>query len=319
MSSVRTRPQFLLISLSNIGDAVLTTPVVAMIKQTYPDSFLKVVVGPKAQALFQGSSMVDELIVYDKHASWFEKKKFIFRLRRQKYEGVVDLRNTVIPFLLSSKKRSPVFRRYLGGGMRKKHLDIFFRSGFMFQESELMFDFFSGAEKKNAFAKMSMQNKSNEKYIVLSAGSASDAKRWPIEKYKGLAVNILNKTDHNIVLIGDQRERPYVQILCEVNPDRVNNAAGILSLREAAAVIDNSELLVTNDSAAMHIGHELSKNVVAIFGPSDAEKYGRRGPFFKLLKSNPTPEQKYFDDILIEDVESCVHDLLHQDAFQVKK
>ncbi len=309
--------RFLIISLSNIGDVVLTTPIMSALKQIFPHSFLRVVVGPKAKSLLEGSSMIDDVIVYDKHGSWAEKKDFVLRLRKEKYEAVIDLRNTAIPFLLRSKKRSPLFRKYVGGGMRKKHLDVFGRTGFFVKEPISSFDFFSDSEKNNAFEKINKQKNLSKKYIVFSAGSASEAKRWPLEKFKGLAGKILKTTDNDIVLIGDQNEQPYVQELCEIDLDRIVNVAGILSLRESAAVISDSGMLITNDSAAMHIGHELNKNVIALFGPSDAEKYGRVGPRFKLIKSNPEQGQNFFDDISVEDVYKNVESFFNQESLEV--
>ena len=48
--------KILVISLSNIGDVILTFPVVDILKENFPEAKLSIVVGPKAESLLTNNS-----------------------------------------------------------------------------------------------------------------------------------------------------------------------------------------------------------------------------------------------------------------------
>jgi heptosyltransferase-2 len=48
----------------------------------------------------------------------------------------------------------------------------------------------------------------------------------------------------------------------------VLNACGALSLRESAALIGRARVLVTNDSAPLHLAQAMGTPTVALFGPT---------------------------------------------------
>ena len=114
----------LVITLSNFGDVILTTPVIMTLAKKFPQARITVVVGPRARGVLQRSLDIHKIVVYDKKASLWEKLKFIAELRKLKYDWVVDLRNTAIPFLVSCKKRTPLFRKFTKTNMRDRHLEL---------------------------------------------------------------------------------------------------------------------------------------------------------------------------------------------------
>ena len=65
-------------------------------------------------------------------------------------------------------------------------------------------------------------------------------------------------------------------------------AAGTLSFREMAAVIDRAALVVSGDTGPMHVAAALGTPQVAVFGPTSPAWYGpRTGRFVSLL--HPVP------------------------------
>jgi heptosyltransferase II len=61
-------------------------------------------------------------------------------------------------------------------------------------------------------------------------------------------------------------------------PDRVRIAAGQLTLRESAALLARARILVTNDSAPLHLATAVGTPIVALFGPTvPAQGFGPRG------------------------------------------
>lgn len=99
--------KILFITLSNIGDVILTFPVFDALHERFPDARISVVLGPKAKALFEGNPFVDQLVVFDKRSTLKEKWRWLRELRRERFDLVVDLRNSMMPYLV---RRSGVSR-----------------------------------------------------------------------------------------------------------------------------------------------------------------------------------------------------------------
>jgi len=121
--------KIMLVTLSNIGDVILTTPVIMALKSSFPDSEITLVVGPRAVELFSRNNSIDKIIVYDKHASLLKQFRFLRELRKTRYDYVVDLRHTAIPFLVRAKKRSPLFRKLQSVLMKERHLEVLKQMG----------------------------------------------------------------------------------------------------------------------------------------------------------------------------------------------
>jgi heptosyltransferase-2 len=101
-----------------------------------------------------------------------------------------------------------------------------------------------------------------EPFVTLAPGSIWGTKRWPY--YAELA----RALDVAVVAVGGPEDAALGQHVAAAAPGRTFSAAGKLSLRESAAVIERSAVLVTNDSAPLHLATGVGTPVVAIFGPT---------------------------------------------------
>ena len=69
--------KILFITLSNIGDVILTLPVLSVLKDNFPDAFIDVVVGPRPEEVFKKDPRVSKVFIYNKHAALKDKMRFI--------------------------------------------------------------------------------------------------------------------------------------------------------------------------------------------------------------------------------------------------
>ena len=281
------RKNILIVTLSNIGDVILTTPVITSLRAHFPRARFTVVVGPKAQGLLKGSRHIDRLLVYDKGSHWAEKLRLVRTLREEFYEYVVDLRNSAFPFLVRANHRSPLFRPHRVKPARGRHLEVLQMMKFKVS-SELDFDFFSREDEQSLLEKFKMRERDlSLEGIVVAPGAGSEAKRWPITGFREVLERILEITPFSIFVVGDRREAPLAESLCQINPNRVKNLAGEITLRQLAALVSRAKLVLANDSACMHLAYELHRPVVALFGPSDHEKYGRQSEIWQIVRETP--------------------------------
>lgn len=120
------------------------------------------------------------------------------------------------------------------------------------------------------------------RYIALNA-NASDLlleRRWPAAHFAALIRRLAPRDSRlRFVLIGGPDERAYLQeeIVARLEPgvgERVLLAAGELSLFQTMALLQQSEVLVTNDSGPMHFAFALGVPTVTLWGPGLPAHYG---------------------------------------------
>ncbi len=262
------------ISTTHIGDTILTTPVISLLRERFPLSHISVMIGPNVSPFFAGSRTVNEVFAYDKKVSWFEKLKFVLELRKRKFDLVVDLRNTAIPVFIQSRYRNSLFLDRSSIPMRQKHLN---QLRFLFpvdDPPENKFDFFTAEEQIYALEKL--PSSAVNDFVVIAPGAGSDLKRWTISGFVEV-IDYFFKKDKAVVLVGWGRESE-LGLELELRASKpIINLIGALTLRESAGLIKRASLVVANDSAVMHLAHELNRPTVSIFGPTDEEKYGQVG------------------------------------------
>lgn len=101
-------------------------------------------------------------------------------------------------------------------------------------------------------------------YVALAPSAAHFLKRWPVHHWKTL---ITKNPSLQFVCLGGP-EDTFIQELVLLDPARIHNMAGKLSLLESAVVVANSKCLVTNDTGLLHVAEQLGKKAVALMGPA---------------------------------------------------
>lgn len=302
------RKNILIVTLSNIGDVVLTTPVISSLRSAFPRARITVVVGPKAQDLLRGSQQIERLLVYDKEAGWSHKLELVRALREEFYHWVVDLRNSAFPFLVRAQRRSPILRSLSSKSARDRHLEILQMMKLAGSPS-IRFDFFSRQDEMTLLEKLKgTELESSAASVVVAPGAGSENKRWPIGGFCQVIAELLETSPLPVAAVGDKKEAVLCARLAQVNPGRVVNLAGKITLRELAALVQQAKLVLTNDSAVMHLGYELCRPLVALFGPTDPERYGRKNEIWRVLHEVPPSS---FENLSPEKVVHACQELLN--------
>jgi len=123
-----------------------------------------------------------------------------------------------------------------------------------------------------------------EPFVAMAPGSIWGTKRWP--GYAELAARI----PEPVVIIGGPEDRALGETIAAAAPGRVQVAAGALSLRGSAALLERARVLVTNDSAPLHLGSAVGTPIVAIFGPTiPGFGFGPRGEADRIIERTGLP------------------------------
>ena len=315
--STENPKKILVITLSNLGDVIMTTPVIMRLRQAFPSAEVSVVVGPKAQGLLRQSQNIREVIVYDKRAKFKSKKEFIRGLRTQVWDWIVDLRHTAIPVLVKNGKRSPLFlRRHRKKMKREAHLEVLEWMG-LEPQNPPPFDFFQKQDEDSLLTKLqNLGINETSGLIVIAPGAASERKRWSLKSFRELAEKLAEKTGKTILLAGSPEERNIAQKVSQGLEARAAIVCGETNLAESAAMIARASLVVANDSAMMHLGFELQVPTVGVFGPTDHKAYGHIGPRFRVAAADPKL-CSCNDHVKTKAERSCFHGLNVDQVFKL--
>lgn len=112
-----------------------------------------------------------------------------------------------------------------------------------------------------------------ERLIALAPSSVWATKRWP--HYAALAselVRSIGQTGERIVVLGAAGDAPLAAAIADAAAAAggapVVDATGQLSLLGSAALLARCQVLITNDSAPLHLASAMNTPTVALFGPT---------------------------------------------------
>lgn len=268
--------KILFVTLSNIGDCLLSLPALDALCSEYPQAEITCLVPERPKEIFTANPRIKRVVVFDKHARLRDKAKLFFSLAQEKFDLVVDLRNSFFgAFLPASRRSSPLrfipprFRH-----MKDRHL---FWAGFPdypFRENKQQsLAVSSGDEEYIDGILKEKKLDDNARLIVVAPGARSQAKRWDKHNF-GRLCGLLLKDGWGVVLAGDRADEPVCAYVRSRAGEGVLDLCGKTSINQLAALLKRSRLLITNDSAIMHLAGYLNTPCAAIFGPTDENKYG---------------------------------------------
>ena len=104
-----------------------------------------------------------------------------------------------------------------------------------------------------------------------------ETKYWTVEAWATLADLLIERAAAAVVFSGSPDDEPHIRLISGRMTQRPIIAAGKLSLAEAVALIEASDVYVGVDSGPMHIAAFAGTPVVALFGPTDPAKVGPYG------------------------------------------
>ncbi len=266
----------LFITLSNIGDVVLTLPVLGLLKKEFPKASAIVVTGgDRAPELFKGERFVRGVLVYNKRSGLAEKLRLIIKLRRMKFDMAIDMRHSLFPILAGARYRTTLLKKPCGVSHRRaKHLKDLEAIGISTKDFQYPVLF----NREDKLRVNSIINSAGilpeDKLVAVAPGAKSHMKRWGITGFTDLCERLSGAYNISVALIGDENDKSINNRIISTAAGKIHDLSGAFNLRELAYFLSMCKMLITNDSAPLHIASAVDIPVVAIFGPTDCRKYG---------------------------------------------
>ncbi len=271
--------RMLVITLSNLGDIILTTPVIATLKREFPMARIDVLVGPAGREVFEKDHNIFKIIIYDKHMPIAGKRRLQLKLKKLKYDLVVDLKNTLFGLLIGPKYRTSTIQSFPVDVIHSidRHLHRLKSLGIMNVERQSYIHI--TPEDEAQIAHLLKMHGVRDRFIVINAGAKSHLKRWTPEGFAAVADRLAGECKADIVFIGAKEDEPIVSEVIRKMKHTPHNFTNKTNVRQLGNLLKRAKLLITNDSAPLHLGCAVGAKVLAIFGPTNPKKYGPIGEF----------------------------------------
>jgi heptosyltransferase-3 len=283
--------RILFVTATRIGDAVLSTGLLAYLIERHPGARLTIAAGPVAAPLFAEVPGLDRLIVVEKRPLAAHWLRLYCGVAARRWDLVIDLRGSALPWLLRSGER-----RAMGKGDPAEH---------RVHQLARLFDL-SPAPSPRLWLS-SVHARSAEALVppggpVLAIGPAANwrGKQWRAERFAALAQRLTASDGPlpgaRVAVLAAEHERAQAEpVLAAVPPARIIDLIGRTDLLTAAAVLRRSALFVGNDTGLMHIAAASGVPTIGLFGPSPVEQYAPWGRYTGVARTEDPPESMFRD------------------------
>lgn len=284
-------------SLSNIGDAVMTLPTLIYLKKMYPSAKFDLICDARSAEIFQFFPSINKIYIRDKKGGISYQFRFIRKIRQTNYDLAVDLKTDFLLWFLRAKRK---IRKVNNKSLHsvEKHFISICSNLKKIPDSKI----YIPTKLQNNIKKIFPSNKG--KTIALALGANSNHKVWPTENYVSL-LKLLKIKFVNIILIGSKNEMDKAQLFKKLYTKKVYDFCGKLTLLETASVIKKSDFFIGNDSGLGHIASAVNTQSFIIFGDGEPDRYhpwGNKSSWYQNIEKDIsliTPEEIYKEVINI--------------------
>lgn len=288
-----------------LGDAIMCLPALHALRGALPEARITILGLPWVKELYEGENFADDFIDYPKgwkKGAWKSKKAVVGELRARNFDAALLLQNAFeaaaivrlagIPervgydrdgrgWLLTEAVATPALE---GKHERFYYLELLRRAGVIGgydAESPIVLG-------RAALAREAGLARLGGAFIGVSPGAAfGSAKRWYPDRFAASAVAVAKARGCGVAVFGSPEERNLateVATIIAAQGIKVENFAGRTKLREFIELAAGMELMLTNDSGAMHVAYAVGTASVTVFGSTDHIGTGPVGARARIVR-----------------------------------
>lgn len=293
---VDTIHKTLIIRFSSVGDIVLSSLLLRVLRKRFPDSHIDFLTKPEYAALVRNNPHISRVIEFQGNGGMSELGTLRSALMRTGYDLVLDIHGSVrsrfvcagFPLVRRVRKRKiarfllvnakwDVYEWYGGApSIAERYLETAAEWGVV-NDGEGLEVFFTEDDARHALTILGGEGIRADSTIVgLCPSARHNTKQWVKERFAETAAALAHSHNAAIVVFGSAGEEARCEEIrrgirsLSAQP-AVVNLAGKLSLAETAAMMDFCSLVITNDSGLMHLAAARKRKVLAIFGSTVRE------------------------------------------------
>lgn len=289
----RSEIKNILIRATNwLGDAVMTTPAIGAVRESFPGARITLLANPLVAELFACHDWLDEVVVYDRkgcHAGVKGRFALAAELKGRGFDLAILLQNAFDAALIARLARIPRRMGYRTDGRglllthgvpvsaekkRLHHVDYYLAMLATFgitSSAKKLHLAVTPEEEKVVAGKLAEGGIGRGDLLIgINPGASyGSAKRWYPERFAFVADELARRWGGRVVITGGPGEAGIAAEIESAMEGKCLNLAGRTSVRELMALVKRCNFFVTNDSGPMHLAAAFGVPLVAIFGPTD--------------------------------------------------
>jgi lipopolysaccharide heptosyltransferase II len=295
---VRPPSKILILQLRRIGDVVVTTPVIDVLRAAFPRAVIDFLVEPGMAPILENYPGLSETLLFDKgRLLWWARE-----VRRRRYDWVLDFMNNPRTAQLAFLSGAPVRAGFEtpGWGLVYTHrvprpvaplynvqhkFNLLRALGVSAPDRALPRLSFSEADFAGAAAWWRERGleAAAERVAVLPM-HRHPVRQWPLDKFADVMERLLKKPGRVLALFGGPGEEESLARLASSFAERVH-VIPPGALRRAGAILSRMRAAVTNDSGLMHLAVAAGVPTVTIYGPTSPGSWNP-GPPHRVLRAH---------------------------------
>lgn len=333
---VKGKENILIVLVAGIGDLILSSKSLRALRNGYPDAVIHLLTSTEASCLAGNYRYIDHVWSFPIREMRTKKLvisdvlKVVHKLRRIKFDLIINLylvsswlgslKMGLLLLTLNAKEKIGHGNKCFGLFLTKKMPKNTFQTRHVVDSMMEIATQGGGIPDKNGLEvfwnKKIEQNweyiltkpTSDTKLIGINPGGDRQNRRWNPENFAAIGDLLSQHLHSSIFLLGGPGEESISQHVQEKMKGKAINLSGRLSLDDLAYVISRLDLLITNDSAPMHIASATHTPLVAIFGPENPVLLGpyTSPNLFRLFHKNvlcsPCDKDQCLDPVCLNQI-----------------
>ena len=268
----------LVIRLSSLGDIAITIPVLYSVANRYPDDNFILITKSAWQPLFiekPSNLTVFPVNTKDKHrgiAGIIKLLRELSPLIKSKKIKVADLHGVIRSFIVDFYYRikgKPVAMINKGRGEKRK---LIRQKNKIMQPLKTSLDRYRdvfeklGYDSTISFKGLFLEKPVNERLrIGIAPFAKHEGKTYPLDQMEKVVSHLSGLSNIEIVLWGSKEESGLLETWAEKYPN-TKSVAGLISMQEELILMNQMNLMVSMDSANMHLASLVNTPVISIWG-----------------------------------------------------
>lgn len=277
------------IQLGRIGDMVLCTPAFSAIKAKYPDAEIYVVSGRGNAIVLKGNPHINRVIRFNKAP--LELLKFILKLKSIKFDYWIDPKDhfsTESKWIakLAKAKQKIVYNEKAGIANKPKFFtEMVFDSlkplGISYEGTAPKPELYLQQAEKDFAKSLLLDNE--KKNVLINVSATADCRIYSAEHWEKVLSEV-DLSQVNVYISAMPSEKEIAKYLYDKFVDL--QILPQLQLFEIAALIEQSDLIITPDTSIVHISAAFEKDVIALHNDDGSNfiKFSTKNPKAEIVK-----------------------------------
>lgn len=284
--------RILVLRLSSLGDIILTTPFLKILRKNFPDSQIDYCTKSEYKEILEFNPNINNIIEVDNNIDFAGLKQLRKKLQSNSYDLVFDLHNNLRTFYLKLflrfktnlfvfrkysfrkfllvkfkinrlKNLPPIAERYISTLNNLKEINL--------SQNDLHPEIYTNpeTEKKASEILNKLKIPGGKKLICIVPAAKHFTKTYPAEYFTKLILKLGD--EYSFLLVGKGNDEKAIDKITSNTGKNVYDLCNKLSLSELTALMKKCTFVISGDTGPMHIAEAIGVPLIMIAGSSVME------------------------------------------------